>query len=53
MCLFKFLDYLAQNSWTLSSFKTRYEVLQAKYGQVRLNQFGCTSKDITKLVDGD
>lgn len=38
MCLFKFLDYLAQNSWTLSSFKTRYEVLQAKYGQVSLFQ---------------
>ncbi|XP_066261059.1 uncharacterized protein [Euwallacea similis] len=36
ICLFKFLDYLAQNSWTLSSFKTRYEVLQAKYGQMVL-----------------
>ncbi|KAL1498057.1 hypothetical protein ABEB36_008917 [Hypothenemus hampei] len=34
ICLFKFLDYLAQNNWTLSSFKTRYEVLQAKYGQM-------------------
>ncbi|XP_050304389.1 zinc finger protein 675-like isoform X3 [Anthonomus grandis grandis] len=34
ICLFRFLDYLAQNNWTLSSFKTRYEVLQAKYGQI-------------------
>ncbi|KAH1009393.1 hypothetical protein HUJ04_001755 [Dendroctonus ponderosae] len=37
ICLFRFLDYLAQNSWTLSSFKTRYEVLQAKYGQLILS----------------
>ncbi|XP_060528203.1 uncharacterized protein LOC132703133 isoform X2 [Cylas formicarius] len=37
LCLFRFLDYLAQNNWTLSSFKTRYEVLQAKYGQIVIN----------------
>ncbi|XP_076266438.1 uncharacterized protein LOC143200061 isoform X3 [Rhynchophorus ferrugineus] len=37
LCLFRFLDYLAQNNWTLSSFKTRYEVLQAKYGQMTVS----------------
>lgn len=35
LCLYRFLDYLVVNNWMLSNFKTRYDVLQVKYGQVR------------------
>ncbi|XP_074036223.1 uncharacterized protein isoform X2 [Leptinotarsa decemlineata] len=34
LCLYKFLDYLLRNNWMLSNFKTRYDVLQARYGQI-------------------
>lgn len=34
LCLYKILDYLITNNWMLSNFKTRYDVLQVKYGQV-------------------
>lgn len=36
LCLYKFLDYLPKNNWTFTNFKTRYDVLQAKYGQVNI-----------------
>ncbi|KAJ8941237.1 hypothetical protein NQ318_015669 [Aromia moschata] len=36
--LYRFLDYLLQNNWMLSNFKTRYDVLQAKYGEITLNE---------------
>lgn len=45
LCLFRFLDYLAQNNWTLSSFKTRYEVLQAKYGQITVSDAKTQDQD--------
>ncbi|KAJ8932731.1 hypothetical protein NQ314_014427 [Rhamnusium bicolor] len=38
MSLYRFLDYLLRNNWMLSNFKTRYDVLQAKYGQILLNE---------------
>ncbi|CAH0555405.1 unnamed protein product [Brassicogethes aeneus] len=34
LCLYRFLDYLVINNWMLSNFKTRYDVLQVKYGQI-------------------
>ncbi|CAH1104254.1 unnamed protein product, partial [Psylliodes chrysocephalus] len=34
LCLYKILDYLITNNWMLSNFKTRYDVLQVKYGQL-------------------
>lgn len=34
LCLYRFLDYLFRNNWMLSNFKTRYDVLNAKYGQM-------------------
>ncbi|XP_019871713.2 myoneurin [Aethina tumida] len=34
LCLYRFLDYLVVNNWMLSNFKTRYDVLQVKYGQM-------------------
>lgn len=38
LCMYKFLDYLLRNNWMLSNFKTRYDVLQAKYGQVNIHR---------------
>ncbi|CAH1154153.1 unnamed protein product [Phaedon cochleariae] len=37
LCLYKFLDYLLRNNWMLSNFKTRYDVLHVKYGQMSLS----------------
>lgn len=34
MSLYRFLDYLLRNNWMLSNFKTKYDALQAKFGQV-------------------
>ncbi|CAG9860533.1 unnamed protein product [Phyllotreta striolata] len=34
LCLYRILDYLIKNNWMLSNFKTRYDVLQVKYGQI-------------------
>ncbi|XP_057654495.1 zinc finger protein 879-like [Diorhabda carinulata] len=33
-CLYIILDYLIVNNWMLSNFKTRYDVLHVKYGQI-------------------
>ncbi|VEN46904.1 unnamed protein product [Callosobruchus maculatus] len=37
-CLYVFLDYLPRGNWTFTNFKTRYDVLQAKYGQVHSDE---------------
>ncbi|XP_018573698.1 zinc finger protein 271 isoform X2 [Anoplophora glabripennis] len=34
----RFLDYLLRNNWMLSNFKTKYDALQAKFGQIPLNE---------------
>ncbi|CAG9826780.1 unnamed protein product [Diabrotica balteata] len=34
LCFYRILDYLIMNNWMLSNFKTRYDVLHVKYGQV-------------------
>ncbi|CAH2005685.1 unnamed protein product [Acanthoscelides obtectus] len=38
LCLYTFLDYLPRDNWTFTNFKTRYDVLQAKYGQVQSDE---------------
>ncbi|EFA10176.2 uncharacterized protein LOC658526 isoform X4 [Tribolium castaneum] len=34
LCMYRFLDYLLQNNWMLSNFKSRYDNLHVKYGQM-------------------
>ena len=36
LSLYRFLDYLVQNNWMLSNFKSRYDGLHIKYGQVSI-----------------
>ncbi|KAK9890866.1 hypothetical protein WA026_012210 [Henosepilachna vigintioctopunctata] len=33
LCTYRFLDYLFQNNWMLSNFKTKYDALHVRFGQ--------------------
>jgi hypothetical protein len=41
LCMYRFLDYLVQNNWMLSNFKSRYDGLHIKYGQL----ISCSKQD--------